>query len=178
VRLILRVCDPTSLRSVEDSISPSLNIERESIHADFSGRSTETPVVIFVEINVVQEDDDFRRGNERALKFDAHGGGVVEFAHVFTCEILHVGRWEDEHIIDGAMDKGAVTPCCDVTVNPVLGAIVGRRLDTDVCVLTYVESAQAMWETRGGNEWRRKLEHLLSINSWWVPRADGFSIEH
>ena len=89
VRLVLWVCDPTSLCGVEDSISPSLDIERESIHVNANGGSFETPVVSLVEINVVQEGDDFGRGNERALKVDTDRGGVVgvahDIAHVFTC---------------------------------------------------------------------------------------------
>jgi hypothetical protein len=97
---------------------------------------------------------------------------------VFACEILHVGRWEDEHIVDGTVDIGGVTPCCDLIVNPALGGVVGRRLDTDICVLTDVEAAQAMRETRRGDEWTRKVEHLLSIRRWVVPRADGISIEY
>jgi hypothetical protein len=35
-----------------------------------------------------------------------------------------------------------------------------------------------MRETRRGDEWTRKVEHLLSIRRWVVPRADGISIEY
>ena len=141
VLLILWICDPASLRGVEDSISPTLDIERESVHVNVSGGGLETPVAATVEIDVVQEDDDFGRGNERALKVDAHGGGVAgvdqQVAHVFTSEKLHIGGWEDEHIIDGSVESGVV-PGCDVAVSPRLGEVLVRRLDADVGIFVNI----------------------------------------
>ena len=39
-----------------------------------SGSGFKTPVMAFVEIDVDEEDDDFGRGDKRALKVDALGG--------------------------------------------------------------------------------------------------------
>ena len=122
--------------------------------------------MFFVEINVVEEGGDFGRGDERALKVDAYRGGVVgvidQIAHVFTCEILHVGRWDDEDIVDGMVESG-VAPGCDVTVNPGPGKVLVRRLDTNVAVLTDIQSTEAMRKTGTGDEWIRIVKPLLSI---------------
>ena len=69
---IFWIGDPASLCGVQDRVSPSLDMEREPAHIDLTGSRVEAPVVFFVEIDVVQEDDDLGRGDKPALKVDAH----------------------------------------------------------------------------------------------------------
>lgn len=84
VLAILWVCDPAGLSGVEGRVSPRLDVERESAHVDVAGAHVEAPVATAVEVDVVKEDDDLGRGDEAALKFDAHRGRVFGPAHVFT----------------------------------------------------------------------------------------------
>jgi len=58
VPAILWIGNPASLRGVENSIRPSLDIEREPVHIDVTGGNLEAPVVVLVEVDVVQAADD------------------------------------------------------------------------------------------------------------------------
>ena len=112
---ILWIGDPASPRGPENSVSPSI---------DISGSNLEAPIVALVEIDAVQEDDDFWRGGEWTLKVDTHGGGSSgikpEVAGVFAGEKFQMVGCEDENVIDAAVD-GGVAPGCDVAVSPMFG---------------------------------------------------------
>src|SRR6266702_1818466 len=86
---ILWIGNPASTRAVEDSVRPSLDIERESVHVDVTSSGNDAPVAVLVEFNAVEEDDNLGRSDERTLKVNAHGGSMRvlrEVAHVFTSE--------------------------------------------------------------------------------------------
>jgi len=96
MRLVFGIGDPTCLRSVEDGISPCLEVEREAVYIDVAGPGLEAPVMVLVEVHEVQEDDDLGRGYEWTVELDAHGRGIVwidhKIAHVFAGEVLHISR--------------------------------------------------------------------------------------
>src|SRR6266702_2414672 len=106
MRSIFWISDPASPRGVEDSVSPRLDGEREPLHVDVSGGDTEAPVVFVVKVNQVEEYDDLRGSDERAFKVDAHGGGVVAGACVFTSEELQISRRKGKYMIDAAVESG------------------------------------------------------------------------
>ena len=105
---IFWIGNPANSRCIEDGVPPSSDIEREFIHVDVSSSSFETPVVILVEVDAVEENGDLGGSDKRALKFDAHRGRVIgihpEVVHVFTSEEIQITGCEGEH-----MDKGDVT---------------------------------------------------------------------
>ena len=125
---ILWIGDPAGLRGIEDSVLPSLDSERESIRIYASGGSLEAPMAILVEIDVVQEDDDLGRGDERALEVDAHGGGIggvtQEVAHVLASEKIQIFGCKDEQMTNSIVESGIV-PGRDVAISP----IFSNRLD-------------------------------------------------
>ena len=121
---IFWVGDPASFRAKEDSVSPSLDAERESVRVDTSGGSLEAPIVVVPEIDEVQEDDDFWRGDEWTFEVDAHGGGTSGVAHVLAGEKIQVVGCEAEQTTNGVVESGAI-PGADVAVSP----MPGRGLD-------------------------------------------------
>ena len=72
---VFEISDPTCLRSIKDCVTPRLNVGNEYVDVYVRGSASgfKTPVVVFVEIDEV-EDDDLERGDEWALKVDTHGG--------------------------------------------------------------------------------------------------------
>ena len=48
-------------------------MKREPIRVNITRAHVETPVVIHVEVDMVEEDNDLGRGNKPALKSDADG---------------------------------------------------------------------------------------------------------
>ena len=86
VLAILWMGDPAGLSTVEDRVSPGLDMERESIYVNVTGAHVETPVAVLVKVDEVEEDDNFGRGDKPALKVDMHGCGAIWCAHVFTSE--------------------------------------------------------------------------------------------
>lgn len=132
------VCDPGSLRSVEDGVSPRADVEREPVCVDVTDVSVEAPVVIFVKVDEVEERDDLGNGGKGALKVDTHGGGVigirVEVANVFTSGVLHIARCKREHINDGGV-QSRVGPGYDVNVGGGVGDLLQRRIDADVTAI-------------------------------------------
>src|SRR6266702_1676521 len=123
VLAILWIGNPASPRAVEDSVRPSLDIERESVHVDITSSGNDAPVAVLVEFNAVEEDDDLGRSDERTLKVNAHGGGSMrvlrEVAHVFTSEEIQISGCEGEHILDASVENGTI-PGDDAAVGPIL----------------------------------------------------------
>ena len=62
VWFVLGIGDPSCLCSIKDGVIPRLNVEREPVDVYVCGSGFETPVAAFVEIDVVEEDNDLRRG--------------------------------------------------------------------------------------------------------------------
>jgi len=156
VRLVLRIGDPTCLCGIKDRVTPRLDIERESVGVYVSSGGLETPVVVFVEIDVVEEDEDFGGGEERALKDDSHGlsglGIRDQIADVLAGQELQVGRSKIERV-NSATVKSSVGPRCDVVDTRSLGDVLNRRFDTDVGAFVYIELTDPMGKTRRGDEW-------------------------
>ena len=100
VLFVFGIGDPAYLRSVKDCVSPRLDVESESVDVYVGGSGLETPVVVFVEIDIVEEDGDLGRGDEWALKVDARGGrrfGVRnQVTHVLASQELQISRGEIE----------------------------------------------------------------------------------
>ena len=74
-------------------------------------------------MDAVEENDDLRWSEERALKVDAHRGWgiwiIPAVAHVFTGEEIQITGCESEHIDDGAPESG-ITPSYDVAIGRTL----------------------------------------------------------
>ena len=85
---ILWIGNPASLRAMEDSVRPTLDVERESSRVNISSSSNGTPVAVPLELDSIEEDDNLGRGDEWAFEVDANRGGGIgilpEVAHVFT----------------------------------------------------------------------------------------------
>lgn len=122
---ILWIGNPASLRAVEDSVRPSLDVE----------------LVVQVYFEAVEEDDDLGRSDERALKVNADGGGGIaalpDQAHVFTGEEIQITGCESEHISD-ASEKLAIFPGDEAAVGPILCEELDRRLDVDRAVFVHI----------------------------------------
>ncbi len=88
--------------------------------------------MVLVEFYAVEEDDDFGRSDERALKVNAYRGGRMgvrpEIAQVFTSEEIQITGCEGEHMIDAAVESGRF-PGDEVAVGPIIGDEWDRRLD-------------------------------------------------
>lgn len=155
VLAIFGIGDPTCLRGIKYRVTPRLDIEREPIYIDVAGGCFETPVVVLVEIDVVEEDDDLRRGNERALKVDAHGGRGVgvrnQVANVLSGQELQVGRSKVERINNAAV-KSSVSPRGDVVDTRSIGDVLNRCFDTDVGAFVYIELTDSVGKARRGDE--------------------------
>ena len=141
VLAILWIGNPASLRAVEDSVRPSLDIERESVRVNVTSSSDDAPVVVLVEFDAVEEDDNLGRSDERALEVNAYGGGgfgvLPEVAHMFTSEEIQIAGCEGEHIIDASVEDGAF-PGDEATVGPILCEERDHRLDEDTVVFIHI----------------------------------------
>ena len=97
--------------------------------------------MVLVEFEVVEEDDDLGRSDERALEVNAHGGGSIrvlpEAAHVFTSEEIQITGCEGEHIIDAPIENGIV-PGDEATVSPFLCGERDLRLDENRVVFVKI----------------------------------------
>ena len=81
-------------------------MECESVCVNSCGSSFQTPTAEPFEFDAVEENNDLRRSEERALKVNAHRGwgiGILpEAAHVFTSKEFQIAGCEGEHVSDGA----------------------------------------------------------------------------
>ena len=68
VWLVLGIGDPTSLRTKKNCVTPHLEIESEFVGINLRGAGLEMPIVVFVVIDVVDEDDNLGRGGECARR--------------------------------------------------------------------------------------------------------------
>ena len=170
------ISGPASLRGVTDCVSLRLHLERDPPHIDVSGSSSEAPVVVLVKIDVVEEYDDLGRGDERALKVDAHRGGVATVAHVLTSKELHVARSKGEHMSRAAVES-AIVSGCDMAVSAGLGDVLQHRLHADVTLTSDIHPAEAVREAGRGDEWTRKLQGSRCISCRLVGRTDVLGVK-
>ena len=63
VLFVFGIGDPTCLRSVKHCVTSRFDVKSESVDVYVRGSSLETPVVVFVKIDVVEEDCDLGRGD-------------------------------------------------------------------------------------------------------------------
>ena len=142
VLAILWIGNPASLRGVEVSVRPSLDIERKSFRIDVTSSSNDTPVGFLVEFEVIEEDDDLGRSDERALKVDADGfrgiiGVFPDVAHVFTSEEIYIAGCEGQNVIDASVEVGIIYG--DVAaVGPILCDERNCRLNADMVVFANI----------------------------------------
>lgn len=138
---ILWIGNPASLCAVEDSVCPSLDIERESVHVDIGSSSNGAPVVVPVELDSIEEDDDLGRSDEWALKVDAdrcRGFGILpEVAHVFTSEKIQITGCEGEHVFDPSVKLGTF-PGNEAAIGPILCEDRNHRLDEERVVFVHI----------------------------------------
>jgi len=113
-------------------------MECESVRVDVSSCSFETPGVVLVKVNTIEENNDLGRCDEWALEVDAHRGGVIgihpEVVHMFTSEEIQIAGCECEHMND---DDVIVDTRCritggDVAVSRTLCDVLEPRRNADV----------------------------------------------
>ena len=68
---VLGICYPARSSPVEDGITPSLDVDVEAIRVNIRYIGDYTPVFVLVHVELLQEDDNLRRGDEGAGKVDA-----------------------------------------------------------------------------------------------------------
>ena len=140
VLFVLWIGDPICLRRIEDCVIPCLDIEIESVDIYVRGSGPETPVAAFVEIDVVEENDNLGRGDKRARKVDALGGRRFrvrnQVTHVLASQELQIGRGEIERVGNVAVSS-SVVPRGDVIDSGSSGDILCCRFGTDVGIIAY-----------------------------------------
>jgi len=176
VSTVLGIGNPTRLSEKKDRVTPRIDVERESGVVYVSGGRLETPVAIFVEVDHVEEDDDFGRGEERALKVDASGGRARGVAGMFAGQELQVGRSKIERV-DNATVKGSVGPRGDMVDTRSLGDVFNRRFDTDVGAFVYIELTDPMGKTRREDEWTREFDLSKGVRLRLIPLADALGVK-
>ena len=176
VLTVLGIGNPTRLSGIKDRVTPRLDVERESGFVYVGGGGLQTPVVIFVEIDLVEEDDDFGRGEERALKVDASGGRVLGVVDVLAVQELQVGGSKIERV-DNATVKNSVGPRSDVVDTRSLGDVFNRRFDTDVGAFVYIELTDPMGKTRREYEWTREFDLSKGVRLRLIPLADALGVK-
>jgi len=176
VRAVLGIGNPTCRGGIKDRVTPRLNVERESGIVNVSGGGLETPVVAFIEINQVEEDDDFGRGEEWALKVNARGGRVLGVAGVLAGQELQVGRSEIERVNNAAV-KSSVGPRGDVVDTRSPGDVLNRRFDTDVGAFVFIELTDPMGKTRREDERTGEFDLSRGIRLRFIPKADALGIK-
>jgi len=68
---VRRISYPACNSRVENGISPSIDVDVEAIHIDIRYFSGYAPAFVLVHIELLQEDDHLRRGDEGAGEVDA-----------------------------------------------------------------------------------------------------------
>jgi len=68
---VLRICYPARSSRVEDGIIPSLDVDVEAIRVNIRYIGDYTPVFVLVHVELLQEDDHLRRGDEGVGEIDA-----------------------------------------------------------------------------------------------------------
>jgi hypothetical protein len=180
VLAVFGIGDPAYLRGIKGRVRPRLNVEREAVYIDVGGGCLETPIFAAIEIEEIEENDDFGRGNERALKVDAHGGGGcgvrIQVAVVLAGQELQVGRSKIERVNDAAVKNG-VGPRGDMVDTRSFGDVLDRRFDTNVGFSVFIELTDPMGKTRRGDEWTREGDLTIGVRLRLVPRADTLGVK-
>ena len=126
---------------MEDSVRPSLDIEREPFHVDISGSSEGAPVAVPLELDSIEEDDNLGRGDEWAFKVNANRGGRLGIlpgvAHVFTSEEIQITGGEGEHISNPSVELGTV-PGDEAAIGPILCEEWNLRPDEERVVFVHI----------------------------------------
>jgi len=176
VRAVLGIGNPTCRGGIKDRVTPRLDVEGESGCVYVSGSGLETPVAVFIEIELVEKDDDFRRGEERALKVNADGGRVLGLAGVLAGQELQVGRSEIERV-NNATVKNSVGPRGDMVDTRRPGDVLNRRFDTDVGAFVFIELTDPMGKTRREDERTGEFDLSRGIRLRFIPKADALGIK-
>ena len=142
--VVLWISDPASLYSMTDCVFLHLSLEHEPPHIDISGGSSKVLAVALMKINVVEEYDDFGRGDKCTLTVDAHEERViVTVAHVFTSEELQILRCKGEYMICTAVEN-AIAPCCDVVSGAGLSGVLQHQFVENVDIMINIQPTEAM----------------------------------
>ena len=176
VLAIFWIGDPAGLRGVEGGVSPRLDMEHEPTRVDVTGSHVEAPVLVLVEVDVVQEDDNFGRGDKPALKVDAHGGRVLGCPHVFAGEKVEIGGRGAHDVVDGVVEP-SVAPGNKVAIRPRVGEVRECRLDTNVGVFVDIKDSDAVGETGKGDEATRETDSGPRVRLRVGCGSDGLSGE-
>ena len=159
---------------------PRLDVQSESVDVNVRGSGFETPVAAFVEIDVVEENDDLGRGDKRALKVNARGGrgfGVRnQVAHVLASQKLQIGRGEIERIeITDVISS--VAPRGEVVDSGSPGDIFCCHFGTDVGIFGYTERTDPSGKTGRGDKWTCEVDLSESVKPRFCIRADGIGVK-
>ena len=180
VWFVLGISDPSCSRSKKDCVTPCLDIESKSVNVYVRGSGLETPVSAFAEIDVVEEDNDFGRGDKRARKVDTGGGRGIgdrnQVTEVLASQEIQISRCKVERV-GGAPVICRVTPRGDVVDSGSLGDILCCRFSTDVGILAYIELADPYGKTGRGDKWTRKINLSEGVKLRFVIRTDGIGFK-
>ena len=176
VWFVLGIGDPTSLRTKKDCVTPRLEVESESVGINLRGACLETPVVVFVEIDVVDEDDHLGRGGEWARKVNTRGGFQIRVAPVLASQYLQIGRRKIERVGNAAEINGVI-PRGDMVDSGIFRDILYLRFSTDVGAVAYIELADPNGKTGRGDIWTREIDLSEGVKLRFGHRTDGLGVK-
>lgn len=149
---VLGVGDPSGGGRVEDGIKPSVNMDGEACGIDIGDVGLSPPIVVLVDVDLVEEANHLGRGDEGTREADATLSGSLRFfpgmvllGGELTTLVFEVSRGNDWPI-SATRVEGSIAPGIDVSGERLLGDVRGIGLDTDVGVGVDVEPVKAYGE--------------------------------
>lgn len=181
--LVLGICDPPGGGGVESGVRPGVDVDGEAFRVDVGGVRLETGAGTRASVELLDEDDDLRFGEEGALKVDATRGlslGLVPRMVFLGAELarqdVEISRLHDEGVHSTRVE-GGIGPGVGVSGIPLGVDFVDECSNAKVGTALHVEHVDAIGEARSIDIGLGKVDGFGSLSLGVIPETNVLGVE-